>query len=357
MADLALPIFTFIAVFLTLLPAPSHWRAKNFTILILILWLIVGNFNTFVNRVVWMKRSANVAPVWCDISVKLMSLVTMGIPCATFCIARKLESIASMRHFSKMSQSRSQQFNYELIMCCGFPILYTLLTLISQGHRFNIIEGQGCSPAIFLSPVSILIDYGLPLVMSMLSLIYSVLALKHFIVHKNDFETLLNKSGSVLSTTKFLRMISFTLIDLLINFPILLTEFIMELLYKNVEPYTSWALVHHNFSRISEYPALALNNPTGQKFIVVAELSAWMACASGIIFFVLFGFSIDARKDYAKLQQTLTSWIFDSKKKTHPSTLNPSESIKSDIENIPDSCNKSIYANSDTTLAGHDSEK
>ena len=260
----------------------------------------------------------------------------MGIPCATFCIARKLESIASMRHFSKMSQSRSQQFNYELIMCCGFPILYTLLTLISQGHRFNIIEGQGCSPAIFLSPVSILIDYGLPLVMSMLSLIYSgkfaictlqkfpetnhlkVLALKHFIVHKNDFETLLNKSGSVLSTTKFLRMISFTLIDLLINFPILLTEFIMELLYKNVEPYTSWALVHHNFSRISEYPALALNNPTGQKFIVVAELSAWMACASGIIFFVLFGFSIDARKDYAKLQQTLTSWIFDSKKKTHP---------------------------------------
>ena len=136
-----------------------------------------------------------------------------------------------------------------------------------------------------------------------------MIALKHFLVHKHEFESLLEKSGSTLSTRKFLRMISFTLIDLLINFPVLLAEFMLELLYKKVEPYTSWDLVHHQFSRVVEYPAYVLDNPEGRKFITVAEMSAWMVCASGIIFFLLFGFSIDARADYAKAQQKLKSWI------------------------------------------------
>ena len=126
-------------------------------------------------------------------------------------------------------------------------------------------------------------------------------------MHKHEFESVLERSGSTLSTKKFLRMISFTLIDLLINFPILVTEFSMELLYKDVGAYTSWDLVHRNFSRISEYPAYALNNPKGRKFLTVAELSAWMVCASGIVFFLLFGFSVDARIDYMKAKQKISS--------------------------------------------------
>lgn len=104
-------------------------------------------------------------------------------------------------------------------------------------------------------------------------------------------------------------MISFTLIDLIINFPILLTEFILELLYKKVEPYASWSVVHAKFSRVSQYPAYVLNNPEGNRFTAVAELSAWMVCASGIIFFFLFGFSVDARADYAKVQKALNSLV------------------------------------------------
>lgn len=65
------------------------------------------------------------------------------------------------------------QLIYEICLCLVLPIVYALLTLLSQGHRFNIIEGQGCSPAIFLSPVSIVIDYGMPLSLSVLSIIYS----------------------------------------------------------------------------------------------------------------------------------------------------------------------------------------
>ncbi|WFC94238.1 a-factor receptor [Malassezia brasiliensis] len=314
MSDVALPIFNIISVLLTILPTPLHWRARNFAILLLIVWLTIGNLNTFINRTVWMKRSANVAPVWCDISVKLMSLVTMGIISATFCIAQKLKAIASMR---RTNEGPRFQLIYEICLCFVLPLVYTLLTFLSQGHRFNIIEGQGCSPAIFLSPISIIIDYGIPLTLSLTSIIYSLIALKHFLVHKHDFQALLEKSGSALSTKTFLRMISFTLIDLFISFPVLLTEFTLELLYKKAGPYTSWDVIHHQFSRVVEYPAYVLDNSEGQKFNTVTEMSAWAVCTSGIIFFLLFGFSIDARADYVKVQQKLKSWVSRLKSQTN----------------------------------------
>ena len=76
------------------------------------------------------------------------------------------------------------------------------------------------------------------------------MALKHFITHKNNFESNLANEKSGLSIKKFLRMISFTLTDLLINFPILLTEFSMELAYAQIKPYTSWDVVHADFKRL-----------------------------------------------------------------------------------------------------------
>lgn len=97
----------------------------------------------------------------------------MGIPCATFCISKKLEAIASLRQSSRENYPHSNQIFNDVAICWGLPITYALLTIINQGHRFNIVEGLGCSPAIFLSPVSIVIDYGLPLLMSCLSIIYS----------------------------------------------------------------------------------------------------------------------------------------------------------------------------------------
>ena len=113
----------------------------------------------------------------------------MGIPCATFCIAQKLEVIASMRRTSKTPRT---QLIHEVLLCLGLPFVYTLLTLLSQGHRFNIIEGQGCSPAIFLSPVSIVIDYGMPLSLSVLSIIYSCMYLRQQpgLTSSDCFETL-----------------------------------------------------------------------------------------------------------------------------------------------------------------------
>ncbi|WFD29539.1 hypothetical protein MSPP1_000548b, partial [Malassezia sp. CBS 17886] len=166
------------------------------------------------------------------------------------------------------------------------------------GHRFNIAEGQGCQPALYMTPVAITIDYAVPLAISVASLIYSLLALKHFISHKKEFDKSLSSSGQAITSTKFLRMISFALIDIIINLPAMVTLFALDVSYQKIKKYTSWGKVHSNFGRVFEFPSYALEGQVGRRFIATVEVSSWMLCASAIIFFALFGFSIDAKSDY-----------------------------------------------------------
>lgn len=67
MLNVALPVFEVISVVLAIFPIPSHWRAKNISMLMLVFWLILGNINNFINRIIWIKDADNKAPGWCDI--------------------------------------------------------------------------------------------------------------------------------------------------------------------------------------------------------------------------------------------------------------------------------------------------
>jgi len=98
-----------------------------------------------------------------------MSIISLGIPIANASIARKLEKIAALRYDSENDTKRLVLLK-EASILLGIPILYSVLTIINQGHRFNIIESQGCQPAVFVTPVAIIIDYGFPLATSLFSI-------------------------------------------------------------------------------------------------------------------------------------------------------------------------------------------
>ncbi len=68
MHDLALIIFSGLAIVLLLLPLPAHLRANNSSTLINISWIFSGNLINFVNAIVWWDNVDNPSPVWCDIS-------------------------------------------------------------------------------------------------------------------------------------------------------------------------------------------------------------------------------------------------------------------------------------------------
>lgn len=113
-------------------------------------------------------------------------------------------------------------------------------------------------------------------------------------------------------------MISFTLIDLLLNFPTFLTDFALELSYSKIHPYTSWDLVHSGFSNIWIYPISSLANKAGQQFLILSSFSSWTLCVTAIIFFLLFGFSVDVRLDYSKAQKKIASFFLKQKERTLP---------------------------------------
>ncbi|WFD35523.1 a-factor receptor [Malassezia cuniculi] len=285
---------------LVLLPAPSHWRAKNASIILLILWLSIGNIITFFNRALWMNDYRNKAPVWCDVSIKLSSAVSIGIPCATACIARRLYLISRPSVDPPVAQGKRAQITHEILLCGVVPFAYAILTLVNQGHRFNIVEGIGCQPVIYLSPVSILIDYGTPLCISIISIVYSFLGLGNFLIRKSNFDSILERSGTGINIAKFLRAILFTIIDLLLLFPIFLAEFSIQLIYGRIKPYSSWESVHAGFSNVVILTKSMLDNSIGRRCIVLANLSSWALCLSALVFFILFGFNVDARHGYSR---------------------------------------------------------
>lgn len=82
MSLIALPVISFLAVILSILPCAWHCRVRNTSILTLVGWLITVNFCYFINSVVWKDNVTLRTPVWCDIS-KLHHLVYFHHKCET----------------------------------------------------------------------------------------------------------------------------------------------------------------------------------------------------------------------------------------------------------------------------------
>ncbi|KAG8215490.1 putative pheromone receptor STE3.4 [Butyriboletus roseoflavus] len=75
-------VFAFISFFLVLIPLPWHIQAWNVGTRACIIWASVACLLEFINSVIWRNSALNLAPVWCDISSKILLGASMGIPAA-----------------------------------------------------------------------------------------------------------------------------------------------------------------------------------------------------------------------------------------------------------------------------------
>lgn len=86
----ALPIFSFLGFLTVLIPLPWQFQAWNAGTCMYIAWTAIGCLIVFVNTIVWRDNVLDVAPVWCDISTKILIGTGIGIPAASLCIVRRL---------------------------------------------------------------------------------------------------------------------------------------------------------------------------------------------------------------------------------------------------------------------------
>lgn len=100
-------------------------------------------------------------------------LVGYAVPLCSLSQMRRLESVASTRRSLISSRVRKQRVWEEIIICLLFPVILTVLQYVVQGHRYDIIEGIGCSNPTFMSVPGLIIRFIIPMVVAVTSLIFA----------------------------------------------------------------------------------------------------------------------------------------------------------------------------------------
>ncbi|KAJ7477965.1 Rcb2.42 [Mycena galericulata] len=279
----------FLASALVLVPLPWHWRARNVATLSIIAWLFVSNLTFAINSIIWAGNVNEVVPVWCDIVSKLEVGATAALPACCLSLALQLWRVAS----TTCTTNRRIILLLDLILCWGYPVITMALHYIVQGHRFDIVEDFGCRPTTYVSIPAILVLYGPIAIVVVLIFIYSALAFASFYQRRRTFTTFLQTKKSAFTARRYVRLMAITIVLAVWDTVVIAVIFSITFL-PGLRPYTSWADVHSDFSRVDQYPTVDIT----PGILFWTYVSWWTIPLSGYSFFCFFSFGEDAVAQY-----------------------------------------------------------
>ncbi|KAJ7469376.1 pheromone receptor Rcb2 B43 [Mycena galericulata] len=284
----------FLSAFSLVLPLPWHWRARNVATLSIIFWLFISNMIYAIDAVIWSGNVFIVGTVWCDITTKLIIGSNIALPAACFCICVHLEQVASVRAAQTMASDKRRRQRFELLMCFALPVVYMALHYIVQGHRFDIIEDYGCRPTVYFSIPSLFLISIPPILLAVASLILGGLALRHFILRRVSFAAHLDASHSALTTSRYLRLMLMSVLEMIWSISVTSYTLWFTTISIPIRPYTSWASVHSDFSRVDTYPTLFMP----ELVVTTYYFLWWLVPISTLAFVAMFAFGRDAVEEY-----------------------------------------------------------
>ncbi|KAG8809281.1 a-factor receptor, partial [Serendipita sp. 400] len=282
---------------LLILPAPWHIKARNAGTILYIAWSFVGNLVYLVNSIVWSGKRHNPAPIWCDISTKIIIGLNVALPCVSLCIQRRLHQISRISQVQTTYDQRRRQIYIDVSIGLGAPLLIMALHYIVQGHRFDIIEDYGCWPNTYVSWPAFVVLIPWATIFSTISLIYATLTFRNFLRRRSTFNELLKSQNTGLSVNKYIRLMALASLEMLFVFPMSVVVLVHNASGR-INPWISWENTHYNFSRVG-YISLFLFRLNRKNFILF-ELTRWCVPLSGFLFFLFFGMASEARKQYKK---------------------------------------------------------
>nr|AAP57492.2 putative transmembrane pheromone receptor [Coprinellus disseminatus] len=332
------PIFSFLACFLSLVPLPWHAQAWNSGTCAYMIWTAVACLNSFINSIVWRGHAENIAPVWCDISSKIIIGASVGIPASILCITRRLYTLTAVQAVSITRHDKQRMVLVDLIIAVVIPAITMILHYVVQGHRFDVLGQVGCYPVVHNSLPAYFLYFMWPLVFGVISFVYSGLTLRFFWLRRAQFASLFSSSSNITSS-RYLRLMLLALTDMLCTVP--LGVFTLYIGVKDVGlcPWISWEETHYNFSRVVTTPAEVWRSDLNSE--VSVEFTRWLPVVCGFMFFALFGFAAEAKKAYSKIfsgamarlgldrkpaekpKDVLPSWVKPFKTGTKASRLSP----------------------------------
>jgi pheromone a factor receptor len=121
------------------------------------------------------------------------------------------------------------------------------------------------------------------------------LSLQAFWMRRVQLNDMLSKTSSM-TIGRYVRMILLSLCEMICTIP--LGAYCMYFNTHRVPlvPYVSWANIHYDFNRAELVPAVEWKSD--RSFQISVELNRWIYPVCAFLFFALFGFSEEARKNY-----------------------------------------------------------
>nr|AWT57999.1 Pheromone receptor [Lentinula edodes] len=291
------PIFAFLAFVLSVIPLPWHFQAWNSGTCAFMIWVGCFCLVLFVNSLIWADNAINSVPVWCDISSQIIAGAGVGIPASTLCISRRLYRITSTQIVSYTRDDKRRAIYEDIAIAAGLPLLVLILHMIVQPHRFDIFEEYGCSPATYNTLPSYFLFYMWPILIGLVSLVYSSLTLRTFYMRRIQFSLILASNNSI-NPSRYLRLMLLALMDIMCTIPLGIYIIYVDLKGLPLVPWVSWDDTHFDFGRVVLVPAVIWrSNPEN---VVAIQLNRWVPVVCAFVFFALFGFAEEAMKNYKR---------------------------------------------------------
>ena len=206
-------------------------------------------------------------------------------------------------------------------------LLISRIGYISQGHRYNIYEDIGCTPAPYVTLVAVILDFIPPILVGLVTVRYAVPTIIAFNKRRIEFNDLLAPHSN-LSSSFYLRLMCFGGLEILGTVPIA-RYFLYLATSRGVEPWISWNNVHSNFSNVYFLPRSVWENLPSK---ASGELGRWIGVICAFNFFAFFGFAEEARTNYRAAYLTVAKHIGLSTTSSKPSGSPRPRSKRNDIE-------------------------
>jgi pheromone a factor receptor len=181
-----------------------------------------------------------------------------------------------------------------------------LLEIISEGHRFNIVEEVGCYPFTYNTWVAILFVSCPPIVIGLVSGVYAALSIRAFYKTRAQSKAILSVYSN-LTTGRYLRLIALASCDILCTVPIGIYALSLNLSNNAMHPWISWQDTHSGYSRVDQIPSILWRSiPLQQSSF---EMSRWLCVVCALVFFAFFGFADEAKKNYRSAASSVAKLV------------------------------------------------
>ena len=146
-----LAIFSLIFILLIIPPLFWHFRNRNVGATVLVAWIILLLFFTFINALLWPTDDIS---NWyngvglCDVEVKIQIASQVALPASLACVLRALAAVMDTDRATLIQTKTQRRRSYmiDLSCCVGLPLVQMFLHYIVQSHRYYIYGIAGCVP-------------------------------------------------------------------------------------------------------------------------------------------------------------------------------------------------------------------